>query len=217
LNNAFANSAKSARATPDAFAKALESQGLNPNTLKARMRADLVWSQIIRGKFAASLQIGEKDVLQALQTREADQREPGHEYMLRPIVFVVPRGSAPAVVETRKKEAEALRSRFQDCENGIAFARTLRDVAVRDAIRRNSADLSVPLREQLNKVDIGKLTAPEVTTGGVEVFAVCEKKETSADTPGKRKVREEIMTERFQVQAARFLKELRNGAMIEYR
>lgn len=217
LNNAFANAARNARSTVEQFAKALEGQGLNPNTLKARMRAELAWTQIIRGKFASSLQVGEKDIIQALEIRNKDQKELGHEYALRPIVFVVPRGSPATLIEARKREAEALRNRFQDCESGVAFARALRDVAVREPIRRNSADLSAQLREALDKVEVGKLTPPEVTAGGVEVFAVCEKKETTADTPGKRQVREEMFAQRFQAQAARYLKELRNGAMIEYR
>lgn len=217
VNNAFANLARNSRSTPELFGKSLEGQGLHPNTLKARMRADLAWSQVIRGKFASRLQVGEKDIALALETRNKDQKEVGHEYTLRPIMFVVPRGSPPTLAEARKREAEALRTRFEGCDAGITFARTLRDVAVRDPIRRNSADLSPQLREVLNRVDVGKLTPPEVTAGGVEVFAVCDKKETSADTPGKRQVREEMFQERFQTQATRYLKELRSGAMIEYR
>ena len=69
----------------------------------------------------------------------------------------------------------------------------------------------------LARIEVGKLTPPEVTSGGVEVFAVCDKKETSADTPAKRQVREEMFNEKFNAQGARYLKELRSGAMIEYR
>lgn len=219
VNTSFDNLAKNSRTTPEHFAKSLEGQGLHPNTLKARMRADLAWAQVIRGKFASRLQVGEKDIAMALETRnkDKDQKEVGHEYTLRPIVFVIPRGSPATLVDTRKREAEALRSRFESCDSGITFARALRDVAVREPIRRNTADLSPQLREVLNRVEVGKLTPPEVTAGGVEVFAVCDKKETSADTPGKRQVRDEMFQERFQTQATRYLKELRSGAMIEYR
>jgi peptidyl-prolyl cis-trans isomerase SurA len=215
INNTFANVAKGSRATPEQFAKQLESQGLNPNTLKAKMRADLTWNQVIRGKFAGAFQFGEKDIMKALESR--NQQDVGHEYLLRPIVFVVPRGSPPGVAEGRKREVDGLRTRFQDCDTGIPLARSMRDVAVRDPIRRNSADLSPQLREVLARIEVGKLTPPEVTPGGVEVFAVCEKKETSADTPAKRQVREEMFNEKFNAQGARYLKELRSGAMIEYR
>lgn len=216
VENAFTNIARNARTTPENFAKSLQAGGLNPNTLKSKLRADIAWSQIIRGKFASSLQIGEKDIFEALE-KKSDGKDVGHEYLLRPIVFVVPRGSPTAVFEARRKEADALRVRFQDCASGVPFARALRDVAVREPIRRNSADLAPALRETLNKIEIGKLTPPETTETGVEMFAVCERKETAAETPGKRQVREAMFSERFQAQAAAYLKELRRGAMIEYR
>jgi len=216
VDNAFANIARSSRTTPEAFAKGLESGGLNPNTLKAKLRADIVWGQIVRGKFASRLQVGEKDIFEALE-KKPEAKDIGHEYLLRPVVLVVPRGSAATVVEARKKEAEALRARFQDCSSGVPFARALRDVAVREPIRRNSADLSPQLRESLNKIEIGRLTPPEVTNSGIEMFAVCERKETASETPSKRQVRDEMFSERFQAQGKSYLKELRAGAMIEYR
>ena len=40
------------------------------------------------------------------------------EYKMQPIVLIVPRGSAPAAIESRRKEAEALRERVQTCERG---------------------------------------------------------------------------------------------------
>lgn len=214
VDNAMANIARGAGLTADQFAKQLERAGVNPNTLKARLKADLTWGQIVRGRFATSLQVGEKDIFEA---QGSESREVGIEYTLHPITFVVPRGSGANVVEARRREAESLRQRFQDCDSGLRFARALRDVVVRPPIRRNSADLSPQLREILNRVEVGKVTPPETTAGGIDVFAVCDKKETTADSPTKRKLREEMFAQRFQKQADRYLKELRAGAMIEYR
>ncbi len=214
IDGAFANIARSSRTTPENFAKSLASAGINPDTLKARLKADLAWSQIIRGKYQSSLQIGEKEVLMTLEKREA--KDVGYEYVLTPILFVIARG-AEGMVESRKRDAELLRVRFQDCRTGLPFARALRDVVVRDTIRKNSADLSPQLRGVLDKIEVGRLTPPEVTSGGVEVFALCEKKETTADSPARRALREEFYSEKFKQHADRYLKELKKGAMIEYR
>ncbi len=214
VDNSFANIARNVRATPEGFAKSLEGAGINPETLKARLKADLAWSQIIRGKYQSSLQVGEKEILTTLENRNS--KDVGYEYVLTPILFVIARG-AEGMAESRKRDAELLRVRFQDCKSGIPFARALRDVVVRDTIRRNSADLSQQLRDVLDKVEVGRLTPPEVTSGGVEVFALCEKKETTADTPARRALREEMYSEKFKAHADRYLKELRKGAMIEYR
>jgi peptidyl-prolyl cis-trans isomerase SurA len=215
VDSSFANIARNVRGTPESFAKSLESAGVNPNTLKARLKADLAWSQIIRGKFQSALQVGEKEILTTLESRNS--KDVGYEYVLTPILFVIARGAAEGMAESRKRDAELLRARFQDCKSGIPFARALRDVVVRDTVRRNSADLSPQLRDVLDKIEIGHLTPPEVTSGGVEVFALCEKKETNADTPARRALRDEIFSEKFKEHANRYLKELRKGAMIEYR
>ena len=215
VENSFANIARSVRNTPEGFAKGLESAGIKADTLKERLKADLAWSQIIRGKFQSSLQVGEKEILSTLETRNT--KDVGYEYVLTPILFVVARGAAEGATEGRKRDAELLRLRFLDCKSGLPFARALRDVVVRDTIRRNSADLSPQLRDVMDKIEVGRLSPPEVTNGGVEVFALCEKKETNADTPARRALREEIYSEKFKESAQRYLKELRKGAMIEYR
>jgi peptidyl-prolyl cis-trans isomerase SurA len=83
---------------------------------------------------------------------------------------------------------------------------------------RSTADLPPNLRELLEKTEVGKLTAPEATQQGVEVYALCAKKQSASDnTPGKRAAREELLTAQFEAHSKRFLKELRSQAMIEYR
>jgi parvulin-like peptidyl-prolyl isomerase len=60
------------------------------------------------------------------------------------------------------------------------------------------------------------LTAPETTAQGVEVYALCGKRESEV-APAKKEIRDEMFNEAFAVQSKRFLKELRDQAMIEYR
>jgi peptidyl-prolyl cis-trans isomerase SurA len=218
VDTAYGEMAKRMRMNSDQLTKVLAQQSVGPETLKSRIRADIVWTQIVRGKFQQSLQVREKDVLEAMESKKGSEGAAvmNYEYHLLPILFVVPRGSATAVVEGRTREAEALRSRFQNCEEGTPFAKAIRDVAVRNQITKTSADLPPALREILDKTPVGKLTAPEVTQNGVEVFALCSKKETTADTTGKRQAREEIFSKAFQSKASRYLAELRKAAMIEH-
>ena len=176
----------------------------------------MTWPQLVRGRYQASLQIGDKDILTAMDSKSNDSV--GYDYTLRPILFLVPTGSAETFVEGRKREAEALRSRFQGCETGISFARALKDVAVRDQVVRSSADIPAELRKVLDGVEVGRLTAPEVTKFGIEMFAICAKKESTADnSPIRRQVRDSIMAERLEKRSKQYLQELRRGAMLEYK
>ncbi len=215
VDSTYATIAKRMQLTAEQLTQQLAKSGIYPGTLKSRIRADMVWPQLVRGRYSSSLQIGEKDILTAIDSKSDDV---GYDYFLRPILFLVPPGSPEAFVEGRKREAEALRNRFQGCDEGIAFARALKDIAIRDQLVRSSADIPAEQRKVLEGVEVGKLTAPEVTKFGVEMFAVCAKKPSSADnTPGKRRARETIMAERYEQRSKEYLREIRRGAMLEYK
>ena len=196
----------------------LVSNGASDSTLKLRLRAQAAWGALVRGRYKSSLEIRDKDVEAQIQTRKPDEKnDVGYEYILRPVVFIVPRGSPDAAFEARKRDAEALRSRFQNCNDGVTFARALSDVAVRDQVSKYSADLAQQLREILDHTAVGHLTPPETTAEGVQMFAICDKKETKSDTPEMREVREQMIQQKFGAQAKRYLESLRRAAMIEYK
>jgi peptidyl-prolyl cis-trans isomerase SurA len=215
VDSSYADMAKRMHLTADQLTQTLAQNGIDAKTLKARVRADLNWQYIIRGKFQSSLQVSEKSVLDEIETqKKSDGGDVGYDYTLRPILFVVPRGNT-ALQETRRKDAEALRARFSTCDTGLMFARSLRDVAIREPITKNSSELVPALRQILDKTEVGHLTPPETTAQGIELFALCEKKETKSDTPEKRQARDKIFSEQFQAKAKNYLRELRRQAMIE--
>ena len=216
VDAAYATMASRMRRTAEQLTQELAKAGVNAATLKARIRADIAWPQLVRGRYQASLQIGEKDILTAMDSKSDDTV--GYDYILRPILFLVSPGSPEVFIDGRKREAEALRSRFQGCEEGIAFAHALKDVAVREQVTRSSADIPAELRKVLESVEVGRLTAPEATKLGIEMFAICAKKASAADnTPGKRQARDTIMNERYEQRSKQWLQELRRGAMFEYK
>jgi peptidyl-prolyl cis-trans isomerase SurA len=216
VNNAYNNMAKRMHATPRAFTENLTKQGLKPETLRLRIRADLVWQSMIRGRYQSNFQFSDKEVDARLNAKNLPESgRIGYDYTLRPILFVVPPGSPPAAFEVRAKEAEALRGRFQDCASGLAMARGIRYVAVRPEVVKSAADLPEPLRVVLEKTELGHLTAPETTQQGIEIYALCSKRK-SDNPPAKKEIRDEMANEVFQSLSKKMLKELREQAMIEY-
>jgi peptidyl-prolyl cis-trans isomerase SurA len=216
IDAAFNNMAKNQHITPQQFAQFLERAGISPNTVKARIRAELTWTQLVRGKFSASLEIGESEINKALYASDRADTV-GYVYTLYPVMLVIPPGSTPEIMEAKRREAENLRSRFVSCNEGLAFSRALRDVAVREPITRNSAELTPQLRELLGNMPIGRLTTPDVTTQGLQMFALCDKKISKTDSPMKREIRQQLFAQRFDSEAKKFLDEIRRSAMIEYK
>ena len=126
-------------------------------------------------------------------------------------------GAAPAAIELRQKEAEALRDRVQSCEEANSYFKSMQNAAIRDIVTKTSADIPVPLRELLDKTPIGHLTAPEITKQGVEMVALCGRKPTTVDTPKKREIRDKMYAEKYEAKSKAYLQEIRKAAMIEYR
>jgi len=217
VDNAFGTMAGRQHMNVQQFSQVLERSGIMPQTVKARIRSQLTWNQLVRAKFGATLEVSDADVTKALiETKESDTAV-GYIYTLYPVVVLAPRGSAEAVLRAKLEEASALRTRFNSCNSGLAMARAMRDVAVREPVTRASADLPEQFRQLLNSIELGHLTLPEPTDQGLQMFAVCNKRPTTADTPAKRQAKEQIFNKRFEVESKRFLDEIRKQAMIEYK
>jgi peptidyl-prolyl cis-trans isomerase SurA len=219
VDQSYGSMAGRMRITADQLTKSLESQGIRPETLKSRLKADMVWTNLVRGRYKESLQVSEKDVAAAVQEKGGDEKPDtqSFEYKMQPIVLIVPRGSAPDVVETRKKEAEALRGRIQTCVEANAFFKSMQNAAIREAVVKTSADIPPSLREVLDSTPVGHLTPPEVTKQGVEMVALCAKDPTTVDTPKKKEIREKMFAEKYEVKSKSYLRDVRGAAMIEYR
>lgn len=218
VNQSYEGMAQRMRISPDQLTKSLEVKGVRPETLKSRMKSEMVWTSLVRGRFKEKLMVGERDVAQAVQAQTGDKLQvEGTEYKMQPIVLIVPRGSTPAFLETRKKEAEAYRARVGSCEEANSLFRSTPNATIRDSVTKTTAELPEALRKVLDDTPIGHLTAPEVTRQGIEMVVLCSRKPTVIDTPKKREVREKMYQEKYEKTQKAYLDDLRKAAMIEYR
>ncbi|WP_245286551.1 SurA N-terminal domain-containing protein [Bradyrhizobium sp. ARR65] len=219
IDQAFGAMAGRMRISPEQLAKSLESQGIRPDTLKSRIRADMVWTSLVRGRYKERLQVGEKDVAAAVKAEGGDdaQQADAFEYRMQPVVLIVPKGAPPAAFESRQKEAETLRSKVQSCEEANSYFKSMPNAAIRDTVIKTSADIPAVLRKVLDDTPIGHLTPPEVTKQGVEMVALCGRKTTTIDTPKKKEIRDKMYAQKYEATSKAYLEEIRKAAMIEYR
>jgi peptidyl-prolyl cis-trans isomerase SurA len=215
IDAAYASMGSRMNLSAEALTQSLASRGIRPDTLKSRIRAEMVWSGLVRGRFQQSLMVGEKTVESTIQLNDSNKdAADSFQYVMRPLVLLVPRGGNPAA---RRAEAEALRGRIRSCEEAVRVFRAMRNAAVRAAVTRTSAELPPPLRAVLDKTPVGQLTPPEMTKHGVEMVALCERKATVADSPEKRAVRDKLFAQKFEAKSKTYLEKLRKQALIEYR
>ncbi len=205
------------RLSADQLNKVLEGRGIRPETLKARLKADSIWSQLVRGRFGQNLIVAEKDIASAIEVKgDGKEQSDSFEYKMRPVVLFTQKGAAQSSTDLRKKDAETLRARVQSCEQAEGLFRAMRDGVIRDQVVKTSADLPPALREVLDKTPIGQMTPPEITRQGVEMVVLCSRA-PSTETPAKREAREKLFTQKYETQAKKYLQEARRSSMIEYR
>jgi len=218
IDQSFASMGSRMRLTADQLAKTLENQGIRPETLRSRIKADMVWGSLVRGRYKERLQVGEKDVAAAVKADGGDSDQTAaFEYKMQPVVLLVPQGSTPTTVQARQKEAEALRARVQSCDEANTYFKSMQNAAIREPVVKTSADIPQVLRKLLDDTPIGHLTPPEITKQGVEMVALCARKPTTVDTPKKREIRDKMFAQKYETTSKSYLQEIRKAAMIEYR
>lgn len=216
IDSAYANMAGRMRRNAEQLTQELAKQGIGDKTIKERIKAEITWNQLVRGRFSPSLQFNEKEIDAILKDKNISESETTTvDFILYPILLLVPPGSPQAVIEGRRKEAEGLRARFRTCDEGLPVARTLRDVTVRTQIVKNSGDIPGEYRKMLDAVPIGQVTAPEVTRHGVELFAVCGKQESKTETAAKRQARDAAYATQFEQLSKKYVRRLRAESLIE--
>lgn len=220
VKEAFANFAKSNKATPEVMTRQLDGIGIGADHFKEYIRAQITWSRMAGGRLQQETR--QKSGSQAIaDLRKSGQQKPiTTEYILQQIIFVIPKEKAATSVKARMAEAQAFRAQYQGCEKAIELAKSYKDVAVKDLGRQLAPQLPTNWAEPVKATQQGQLTAPQATDKGVEMLGICRAKETDDDKAVEVLVQEQTF-EQLETKgddaAAEFLAELRKSSTIVYR
>jgi peptidyl-prolyl cis-trans isomerase SurA len=217
VNAAFASIAERLKMSPTQLVAALKSEGIAAESLKKRLRAQMVWQGLVKQRTQLKAAVKSQDVTAALLEKGDPSAMTLKEFMLQQIIFVVPAGSSSGLYAQRRNEAEAFRQRFRGCESALEQARQLRGVVVKDIGRRNSGELSGPDGEEITKTPPGRTTRPLQTDQGIELIAVCATKDIQSTSVARAEIENELYLKQVEGLGADYLKELRDRAIIEYR
>lgn len=217
VENAFNDIAKQVKLSPAQFNQALSQQGVAPKTLKNRLRAQIIWYSLVQQRMQRATPVSSKDVDKELAADGAKKQVTTSEFILKQIIFVVPKGSSSGYIAQRRREAESFRIRFAGCEKAVEQSKGLRDVAVLDMGRRNAQELTGPQGEAIKKTPVGKTTGPNTTEKGVELVAICSKRDMESESQARAQVEYKLAQKVGGDVAKEYLKELKDKAVIEYR
>ncbi len=215
IDAAFASIATQVKMTPAQFTRALAGAGVNADSLKNRIRAQIAWGQLMQGRMQRAA-VNRQDITNELLAR-GDAAQTMKEYTLQQIIFVAPKGSSAGVYAQRRREAESFRQRFRGCDNALQQARGLRNVVVRDLGRRDTTQLGGAQGEEIGKTRTGSATRPRQTDQGIELVAVCAVREVRSNAAARAEIENRLLVAQSETVGKEYLDELRGKAIIERR
>jgi peptidyl-prolyl cis-trans isomerase SurA len=218
VDKAFARFASGNKLTAEQLTKILEQAGVGADHFKSYIAVQMSWPRLVNARFGGSRG---KMSNQELVTRmmENKQKPVTTEYFLKQIVFVVPAAKRNAILNKRKAEAEASRSKFPGCDQSKDFAATMLDVSVRDLGRVLAPELPEDWKPLIEKAS-GGTTGTRITERGVEFLAICNQRQVSDDVAAEAVFRAEDLGKEKKggedPNAKKYLDELRSKAQIDY-
>jgi len=217
VDAAFASIGERMKMTPDKLTKALASAGLQADSLKRRIRAQMAWRQLVDARSRMEVSVKSSDIAKALEAQGGPGKITNTEYMLQQIIFVIPKGSSAGYAAQRKREAENFRSRFAGCDKAVAQAKGLRDVAVKSLGRRTTDQLVGEDGKEVQNTPVGKTTRPQASDMGVALIAVCSTRKIDSNAAAINQAEDKLSLEQSKNVGEEYLKKLREKAVIKYR
>lgn len=184
VNDAYARFASSNNMPLAQLDSVMAQSGVTKQHFKDFIRSQMAWNQAIGARYRAE-QSGSGLTSQQEAVRnmlkKGGNKPSATEYMLQQVIFVIPPAERKSTMGKRKREAEALRARFNGCANTQQFAKGLIDVTVRDLGRIIAPQLPPEWADQIKKTKAGGATGVRETERGVEFIGVCSAREVSDD------------------------------------
>lgn len=215
IDNALGNMARNAKMSSKRLTGIFRQAGVNKETLKEWLRAQLAWRSLIRARFNAQIRVDEAEIMQALNEKGESRNsvESTIQFDLTSVLFVARAKNQ----NLRLREAKRFRDSFQSCDTDLEKARRLTDVAVTRVGRRESGALPPAISKTLRDTPVNRLTQPRKTDTGYEMLAVCGKKDLGKEATLRDEIETKLKDDRSKALSRKYLAELRARAVIEKR
>ncbi len=194
------------------FLAQFSSQGINPSTLKNRIRAQVAWRQLIKGLYGSRVRSA-VSMTSSVATDTDDQT-----VVDVMTVKLAVRGRAnQKIVAKRLVEATNLSKRFKGCADLSRLLAGIRDVSVKNHTKARVSTFRGEVRAAILKGRAGQMTPPFIVNDGIETHAICAKQVpvASGETKKKSSNKDELQ-EVFQLYSRRHLRDLKDHARLDY-
>ncbi len=183
VNEAYARFASNNKMQLAQLDGVMDKSGVTKQHFKDFIRAQMAWNQALSMRYRSEQGGGgmsEQDAVRKM-LQKGGNKPSATEYLLQQVIFVVPAAERGSLMAKRKREAEAMRARFNGCGTTREFAKGLIDVTVRDLGRVLAPQLPADWADQIKATKAGGATNVRETDRGIEFIGICSAREVSDD------------------------------------
>ena len=209
------------------FAKHLAGMGVDISTMRARFRAAISWNAVVQRRFGYQVSITERDVerfVEADATAALDDAGSNVDLVVQRVTLPVAGNLDQKAMAERLAQAEQLRAKFAGCKTTEKAAKGI-GANFENIGARRASSIGEPMRTLLLNAKEGEMIPPNVGPDGVELWALCGKKQMAAkpgapSAPGAgggASPKDERRDKEFDILARKHLKDLRQDATIDCR
>ena len=199
--------------TLEQFLGQFKEQGINPTTLKERIRAQTAWREVVRRVYGSRVRAS----VSATTDETAATGAAGTVVDVEVVKFVMPANAEQKLVAQRLVAAEQIRKRFSTCAALPAIVKEVSGATLQSVKQAKIEDFRGDVRAALSKAKPGEMTPPIISGGTIESHALCTKKVSVASGKNEKKSEsKDKLQEEFQLYSRRHLKDMKDRALLKY-
>ncbi len=181
VNKAYAGFAARNKMSVAQLNMVMNKSGVTPEHFKKYIMVQMGRGRLVSSRFRTNGMLSMQDTVQRM-LKDGGKKPVATEYQLQQVIFVVPAAKrTPALMAKRRAQANALRSKFQNCDATRQQALGIIDVTVRDLGRILELELPPEWSKDVKAAGVGHTTPPHDTERGVEYIEVCSARQVSDD------------------------------------
>ncbi len=164
------------------------------------------------GQVSAPIEVSDGYYLIALKNKKDPSQSVNTIVRLKQIlVSDIPENEKPSYLA----KLSDFKSSYQDCNSLSSSFTQDQNISINDLGEIDLNALSLPIKEVITALKIGEISDPVSTDFGIQMIAVCDRKQIDKGMPSKEQIESRLIDQKLNMISRRYLRDLRHSASIE--
>lgn len=218
IDEGFANIAKQNNLPAEEFKKMIQSHGINANTMRGQIKAQLAWTKIVQKRVRPRVEVSDADIDNELERQK--EKIGKDQYLLSQIYIpITQQAKANDAMDFATKLTGQLKTQPE------AFPKAAKQFSAAPGADKGGIVGWIMTGQSPEEIDValpnlvvGQVTGPIKTNTGLYILLLNEKRQLSADKlPSREDIMERLGMERLDRAAKRYFQDIRSAAFVEKR